>query len=414
MITIYSTYQTARLSYALDFCFKDKGVDYQLIQNKSEWDESSTQSINYTSEPLTADLQIYPQGILFESDIYPSKKLDYNNGEFLLDGVCDELGIIFFLLTNYFEYFNQDRDQHDRYQSKNHPLVKLNKHTEPVVDQLVKDIWGKLGLEYETVAKGFKLQPTFDIDIAWAYKERPLKRAIGGAIKGGKPIERLQVLAGSKKDPYDTFDSIKNIAANHKETTCFYLLGDYGPYDKNIAWDNKAYQSLINEMDQSILSGIHPSYQSYLDSNQIKVEKKRLEIITKKQINRSRQHFLRLSIPRSYKLLIDVGINNDYSMGFADNVGFRSGTSFPYSFFDLTKNEKTSLIVHPFAYVDSAFKDYLKLTAEESIPLMKEMKSKIKEVGGTFCFIWHNSSIHNTGEWSEWRAVLDKTLENEA
>lgn len=414
MITIYTTYQTERLLYVLDFCFKDKGVDYQLIQNESEWNASSIQSINYTNEVLTADLQINPQGILFETEIYPSKILEYKNEEFLLDGVKDELGIIFFLLTNYFEYFNQDRDQHGRYQSENHPLVKLKRHKFPVVDQMVKVIWEKLGLNYESVARGFKLMPTFDIDIAWAYKERPLKRTIGGAIKGGKPIERLKVLTGSKKDPYDTYDSIKNIASKYKHTTCFYLLGDYGPFDKNIAWDNKAYQSLINEMDEISSTGIHPSYASYLKSDQIMVEKKRLEMITQKEVDQSRQHFLRLSIPRSYQVLLDVGIRNDYSMGFADNVGFRAGTCFPYLFFDLTKNEKTSLRVHPFVYMDSALKDYLKLTPGESIQLTEEMKNKVEHVGGAFCFIWHNSSIHDTGEWQGWRAVLDKTLTNEA
>lgn len=410
MITVYTPYLTDRLSYVLDFCFEDKGVDYQVIHNKEEWEKLSIQSINYSNDLVSAVLNWSPQGILFESDIYPSKSLEFDEGDYKLDGVNDPFGVIFFLLTNYTEYYNQDKDQHGRFKSENHPLVKLNQHQEPIVDLLIKEIWCSLGLDYHPIASQYDLAPTFDIDIAWAYKERPLVRAIGGAIKGGKPLHRLQVLSGAKKDPYDTYDQIREIASRLKKTTCFFLLGDYGPFDKNITWDNEAYQTLIKDLQKNVHIGIHPSYASYLNIDQILVEKKRLEIILGEEIKKSRQHFLRLTIPRTYQVLAAAGLKEDYSMGFADQIGFRAGTSFSYAFFDLIDNRKTDLIIHPFAYMDSALKDYLGWDTRQAIKAIEKMRNSIRAVGGTFSFIWHNSSIHNSGEWQGWGDVLKETL----
>ena len=413
MIRIYSTYQTERLRYVLDFCFLQKGVPYEIIQRKDQWEKRPEKTINYSHEALEAELTIKPQGILFETEIYPSKIIESTKDKLMLDGVPDQFGLILYFLTSYCEYFNQERDAHERYPSKLHPLVRLGFNHIPVVDQLVKEIWDTVGLDYERVKNQFQLIPTFDIDIAWAYKQRSLLRTIGGAIKGGKPFERIQVLAGSKKDPYDTFDAILEIGKHYRSTRCFILLGDYGKYDKNIHWENKAYQDLINSLNDAVNLGIHPSYGAFENMDQVRTEKNRLREIINEEITASRQHFLRLKIPDTYHTLIAAGIQEDYSMGFADNIGFRAGTSFPYPFFDLKTNQKTTLMIHPFVYMDSAIKDYLNWDIETGIEEIQSLKEKVAEVGGQFIFIWHNSSIHNSGEWKGWSALLDQTLNTE-
>jgi hypothetical protein len=394
----------------LDFCFAQKGEPFRVIQHQDDSPTDQSISVNYSNDKMDANLSIAPQGILFESEIYPSKELKYENGTLTIDGVHDPFGLIFYFLTNYSEYFNQDRDQHDRFKSVNHPLVKLGLNTTPVVDLLIKQIWEQIGLDYSKVQKGFEIVPTFDIDIAWAYKERPFLRAIGAAFKGGSILERIQVMSGAKKDPYDTFEEIQRIADDFEKTRGFVLLGDYGPYDKNIPWNNSNYQLLINQLSKNLELGIHPSYKSYGDQHQIKIEKSRLEQIVDRKIVASRQHFLRLKIPNTYHDLIDVGLNHDHSMGFADNIGFRSGTSFSYPFFNLINNHSTTFMIHPFVYMDSAFKDYLKLDVRQSMDKMNQIMQQVKEVGGQFSFIWHNSSIHDQGEWKGWKILLNQTL----
>ena len=385
-------------------------MDYNLITSLDKWNALSEKGINYSHQDLDCRVQVLPQGILFESDIYPSKKTTWADNQLKIDGQFDVFGVIFFLLTRYEDYFSQNSDQHGRIRSEDNTLVKYGIHRIALVDRMVKDLWKQLDLAYETVLDGFKFLPTFDIDVAWAYKNRKLARSIGATIKGGKPVERIQVLAGMKKDPYDTYAEIRAVATESDGIICFTLLGDWGKYDKNIHWKNNAYGSLIRGLNLEGEIGIHPSYASHLDINKVEEEIKRLETITGHEIKLSRQHFLRLKIPTTYQLLEQLGIEEDYSMGFADEVGFRAGTCFPFFFFDLMTNRKTNLLIRPFAYMDSALKDYLKVSSINAQKIVEELLEEVRSVGGDFIFIWHNSSIHNTGEWKGWKELLDFTV----
>ncbi|MDG1913336.1 MAG: polysaccharide deacetylase family protein [Crocinitomix sp.] len=411
MVTIYTEHITTRLTYVLDFCFTEKGQKYQLISTAEEWRKLPVKCINYSNQELECLLQIDPQGMLFESEIYQCKALSLSDGNIKIDGVSDDFGVIFYLLSRYKSYFSQNLDTHGRLTAEQNILVQFGLNKTAIVDRKVKSIWEKINLDYTTVQNGFKYIPTFDIDIAWAYKHRKFIRSVGAMLKGKKPIERFKVFAGVMKDPYDTYAQIRDIASKTEEIISFTLLGDWGKYDKNIHWENFSYGSLIRGLNLAGGLGIHPSYASYLNKDQVAIEINRLEKITGHEIRKSRQHFLRLKIPETYKSLIEVGIEHDYSMGFADNIGFRAGTSFRFHYFDLIANKSTPLWVHPFTYMDSAMKDYLKLNPDQAKATIDELMLEVKSVGGQFISIWHNSSIHNRGEWKGWKAVLDYTVE---
>ncbi|MFT5822812.1 MAG: hypothetical protein ACI8ZM_004069 [Crocinitomix sp.] len=411
MIYVFSAHITSRLIYVLNFCFTEKGQAYQLVSTTEEWNKLTVKSLNYSDQEIGSILQIKPQGILFESDIYQSKSIVLNDGNVEIDGVNDELGFIFYMLTRYKSYFSQNLDTHGRLNAEQNVLKQFGLNKVAVIDRLVKAIWEKLNLDYTRVQDGFKFIPTFDIDVAWAYKNRKFIRSVGAMLKGKKPMERLKVYAGMAKDPYDTYTEIRDIASKAEHIICFTLLGDWGKYDKNIHWENYAYGSLIRGLNLEGGLGIHPSYASYLDADKVALEINRLETITGHEIHKSRQHFLRLKIPESYNTLLASGIKNDYSMGFADDFGFRAGTSFPFHYFDLIQNKSTELMIHPFAYMDSAMKDYLHLNPEQAKAVINELMTEVKSVGGQFISIWHNSSIHDKGEWKGWKAVLDLTVQ---
>ena len=221
----------------------------------------------------------------------------------------------------------------------------------------------------------------------------------------------MKVLLNRKKDPYDTYSEIVHISTKLNRIICFSLLSDYGKYDKNISWKNQEYQSLIRGLNSSGGMGIHPGYNSFLKADVQLKETKRLEQIVGHEITKNRFHFLRYEIPKSYQILLENGIKKDYSMGYADNVGFRAGTSFPYYHFDLAKNESSNLLVFPFAYMDSALKDYLKLDISKAQEKVKNLIDEVANVGGLFMCVWHNSSITDSGEWEGWKSILDFTVD---
>jgi hypothetical protein len=218
------------------------------------------------------------------------------------------------------------------------------------------------------------------------------------------------VLKGARIDPYDTFDFILSIADRGYSVTVFWLLGDYAKYDRNVSFRDLRHQRLIRKMSLKTTVGIHPSYKSNSYEYQISAEKKRLEEILNKEVNHSRQHFLKMKLPQTYRALISSGILNDYTMGYAELTGFRAGTARSIYWFDLQKNEKTDLLLHPFVYMDGTLNEYLQLSIPQSKEKIRELYREVKKFGGDFRFIWHNETIGNYGHWAGWKDVLEYSL----
>ena len=410
MIGIFTLKSSNRLKYVLDFCFLEKGEEYQIIDSEDQWLEFEGVKFNYSNLSVDCDFEIEPSGLLFETDIDKYLKLEMSGKKLSLRGDTDMLGVIFYLLSRYEEYLDHEKDQHGRFTSEQSMQSELGVLREPVCDYIVMKLWRKLGLDYQSVKDRFECVPSFDIDIAWAYKNRPLWRKLG-AFKNGRIFERLGVLLGLKKDPYDTYSKIIEISSIVNRIICFAPVSDYGKNDKNISYKNENYRSLIRGLNSDGGLGLHPGYNSYMNPEIISVEKERIEDILGHDMKKSRFHFLRFEIPRSYRLMIELDFTKDYSMGYADNVGFRAGTSFPFYFFDLTTNTRQDYLIFPFVYLDNGLKDYMKLSPERALELVQKMMNHVKEVGGLFMCIWHNHTITNKGEWNGWYEVLQKTVE---
>lgn len=410
MISIFTPKKSERLTFVLDFCFKEKNLEYELITSAEEWNNSNSTKFTYSKEIMDCDYAVEPSGLLFEEDIDEHLKLEKEGDKLMLRGSKDPLSIIFYLLSRYEEYQPHEKDKHGRFASSQSQQTALGYLYDPVVDRIVLKLWHKLGLDYNVILGGFECVPSFDIDVAWAYKNRPFWR-IAGAFSKGNFAERVGVLVGGKKDPYDTYSEIVRISTEVDRIICFSAVSDYGPLDKNIDWKNDHYRSLIRGLNSTGGMGLHPGYASFLNAIKIGEEKERMEEILGHDVKKSRFHFLRFEIPTSYQLMIEEGFTKDYSMGYADNAGFRAGTSFPFYFFDLSKNCRTTYLLFPFCYMDSALKDNLKLGMAESEELIKKLMDEVKNVGGLFMCIWHNSSITDKGEWSNWLELLNKTVQ---
>lgn len=410
MTGVFISKKSNRLNYVLDFCFTQKGEEYVLINTVKEWELFEGSKLNYSDQQVECDYEIEPGSLLYETDIDKYLKLELTDRKLSLRGDTDMLAVIFYILSRYEEYQEHQKDLHGRFTSDQSNQTLIDVLREPVCDQIVMKLWHKLGLDYEPVKNQFECVPSFDIDVAWAYKNRPFWRSLG-AFKHGKLVDRLGVLLGLRKDPYDNYSKIIEISSRINRIICFAPVSDYGRLDKNISHKNENYRSLIRGLNSDGGMGLHPGYQSYMKPDIIDEEKRRMEEILGHEIKKARFHFLRFEIPRTYQLMIELGFTKDYSMGYADNVGFRAGTSFPFYFFDLESNQQKDYLIFPFVYMDSAFKDYMKIDPKEAMSITEDLINKVKEVGGVFMCIWHNHSISDKGEWKGWYQLLQQTVE---
>src|SRR5690606_41751175 len=125
-----------------------------------------------------------------------------------------------------------------------------------------------------------------------------------------------------------SYNSIKQLMNHHGLSLKYFSLvkGDTA-FDKMHNFD--AHHHEIKNLEKNFPVFIHPSYYSQ-ENNCILPEKQYLENLLNKNISRSRQHFIKLTLPHTYRMLIQAGITDDYSMGFPQHNGFRAGTSRSY------------------------------------------------------------------------------------
>ena len=169
--------------------------------------------------------------------------------------------------------------------------------------------------------------------------------------------------------------------------------------------------SLIKHLGDYADVGIHPSFSSYLDAEKLRKEIDNLSEVLHRPLTKSRQHFLRMNLPRSYQKLIELDISDDYTMGFASQAGFRAGIADTFRFYDLENDMVTNLRVHPFALMDGTMRDYLNLDVEASLALAKQLVDEVKAVGGAFIYLTHNETLGGEKRWVGWPEMYRQLLE---
>jgi hypothetical protein len=193
-------------------------------------------------------------------------------------------------------------------------------------------------------------------------------------------------------------------------TIYFFLFGDYGVNDKNISIENKEFRKLIKSIADEAEVGIHPSYNSNKFRNKLELEIKNLGKVIKRDISKSRQHFLKLTFPQTYQHLFENDITDDYTMGYASEVGFRAGTCTPFYFYNIDLEIETKLRIHPFQVMEATLFYYMKLSPEESIIEISNIIEEVKEVEGTFVSLWHNETLSNSKQWQGWTNVYENMI----
>ncbi len=421
---------TPRITFILEFIFQTiLGIEVSYTSDSGEFVLSGLPKINYSQNNISSGLFLKAHTILFEKGIarqdlvevnYQEQRLFFPSSEdsFL---PFDPFACSFYLLTRYEEYLPGPKDEHERFPDSENILVRQGLNHTPIVDRMAYWIADKLSEEFpvfKVAQRTFRFQTTIDIDNAWAYKNKNIGIWMGAAFKTvlcghwKELTNRVAVRFGLKKDPYDTYDSILETYKGCPDRLQFFiLLGDRNTYDKNISYKNKVFRQLIVNLSAVCKVGIHPSYASNTYPGMMKTETERLEEIIQKPVTQSRQHFLKLKFPETYHTILNSGITDDYTMGFAGLVGFRAGTCTAFPFFDLSSNQRTELMIHPFQVMDVALKNYMCMSPKKAWQVIEEIMLEVKKVKGTFIGLWHNESLSDSGSWQGWQKVFEQMTE---
>ncbi len=430
-ILIYVPKITNRVRYVFRLVFKDLlKVSYEITNDLDAFQSADKPKMMYGLKAHTDDIFFKASGLLFERGVHGMEynTFDYKGNRAIFQ-VYDEdtalpfdvFSAIFFLVSRYEEYLPFVRDHHGRFAAPLSVSIQWGILEKPMVNIWaleVKHIILERYPEFVFPVKKFRFIPTYDIDSAWAYSQKGWLRSMGGFYIALKTLDfkelrnRARVLVGKTNDPFDTFDLQRKYQKKYNlHPVYFILFGMYGRFDKNINFRNGRFRRLVKWLADYAEVGLHPSYNTVENPELLKEELANLEDLLKKDITRSRQHFLRLNLPDTYQNLIENDILDDYTMGFAALPGFRAGICDTYQFYDLELDVETKLRLHPFAVMDGTLRDYLNLTPEDATNKIKKLIAEVKKVNGTFISLWHNESLSNEKRWKGWHRVYETLLE---
>ncbi len=424
-LSIYSKNKSVRLSYVLDWVFKNRlDINYQLTDRIEDIDTSGF-FISYGDQQSNG-FSIPNVGLLFEQGISDQQieKGAWHNIPtlFASDGAdlpFDIFSAIFFLITRYEEYDQYTPDQHGRYPATESVLYKNGWLQRPLVDEWIAQLRQLLISKNIPVAETkFQYQPTYDIDIAWSFQNKGLMRTLGATgkdlLKGNKQNidARIKTWSGKEKDPYDSFEFLNTLHQRYNIKPIYFILAaaSTSDFDKNISLDYPEMKALVKSLSQEGAIGIHPSYYSDVKDNLLGAEKNTLEKVIEKDISISRQHYIKNILPSTYRKLIAAGIRQDYSMGYGTHIGFRAGTGASFLWYDLERDEVSNLEVTPFCFMDTTAKYGEKLNSETAFNELRNMANSLKACGSILVTVMHNFSLGTDPDWKGWSAAYKKFI----
>jgi hypothetical protein len=233
--------------------------------------------------------------------------------------------------------------------------------------------------------------PTFDIDNAYAYQAKGAWRWVGSLAKeilagGAKAVvRRLSHAIGLIDDPYDHHQLIASTLEG-KPYHVFFLMSDKGRFDRAITPTHPDFKRLVRMYAEAGANiGLHPSYAGGQAKVTFEQERSLLTSFLGIPITDTRYHYLRCFVPQTYGLLVEEGIENDYSPGPLE-LGFWQGISTSIPWFDVEKDVQTPLELHPAAWMDVHHTQNPAAGLEHLAILQQNLAS----YGGRLVTIWHN------------------------
>ncbi len=349
---------------------------------------------------------------------------------FIVLGI-DIFASAFFMLTRYEEVVRTERDSHERFPATASLAYQEGFLDRPIVNEYLEILWwglARLWPELQRKARAFQLVLSHDVDWPLGVAPRNLRqvgRALAGDVIKRRSFElamrRVQSLVQVRQgnadaDLNNTFDLIMTLSERHGLRSSFYFITDHpageidGVYSLDDPWMRKLLRR-IHERGHEI--GLHPSYNTFRDASQLHRESLQLrkalaeEGIIQQEIG-GRQHYLRWEGPTTWQIWDDAGLAYDSTLSFADHAGFRCGTCYEYSVFNLRTRRDLRLRERPLIVMEGSLlaEQYMNLPREQARQEIGKLKERCRQFQGDFTLLWHNSMLIHSRDAALYQSVV--------
>ncbi len=130
---------------------------------------------------------------------------------------------------------------------------------------------------------------------------------------------------------------------------------------------------------------------TYINGEQMLVEKDRLEKLAGKKITSVRQHYLKFTAGKTIGIWEHAGMKYDSTLGFSLRAGFRNSIAFPFPLYNFERDRTSTLIELPLVIMDGTFADNRSARPDETFDKMKKLVDETKAAHGAASILFHNS-----------------------
>ncbi len=346
----------------------------------------------------------------------------------------DVFGTAFFLLSRMEEVVASERDRHDRFPAGASIASIEGILNRPLVDECVDLLEAGLTALWPGFTRPrseFRLRLTHDIDRPWSVRSgQPPWIAVGSAardlVRRREPAlaaRRLRAIADARngrydRDPLNTFDFLMRTSERHGLRSTFYFMagGRQEDYDFRYRLSDPAFAPILRAVhERGHEIGLHASYMSYRSAVRMKAEASALIANCRAAgVDQPewgvRQHYLRFANPETWRHHEAAGLKHDSSIGFAEQVGFRSGTCREHPVFDLRDGRTLPLRERPLVVMDATLFGYLGLRADEAARRARAVVEVCRRHGGDAVVLYHNDSVVGSRRQAHYRELVEELV----
>lgn len=344
----------------------------------------------------------------------------------------DLFGSAFFMLSRYEELITADRDEHDRFPAWASIAYKEGFLERPIVNEYLEFLWGCLTALWPNLVRKKRLpinNITCDIDLAFYPPLHSFKKMI---FKAGEEViydfsPKKAVMTSVRylknKMGFKVYDQYRNniswmmdVNESVGNRISFYFITHYtSKLDINVDFESPEMRCLIREIaERGHEIGLHPGYNCVNNRDNFNISANKLKrLLQEEGIEQSmiggRMHYLRWDMTKTPYYWEDNNFDYDSTLMFADRAGFRCGTSYEYTMYDLIHRQnfrlkQKPLIVMECSVIDSRYENlgYTK----ESFDRFNKLKYQSHFYDGEYTLLWHNTFFTNNDDKTFYQQLI--------
>lgn len=403
------------------------GVAYELIVSKDPSHEHHELTLPNSKKIILHDTFFSKQKTSYlKKEALPKQVKKINHTEFKLQNIpilygeskcefyedkviihADIIASTFFMLSRWEEIVNPSRDKHNRFPASESIAYKFDFLGRPIVEDychILEVALNNLGMKTKRASE-YQLRMSHDVD---SIKKWSLISILANIKNARLNLRDLPQIFNPKNDPHNNLGYMMKTLDKHGVKSIFYfIIGSTCKRDPKIKFPGKQLSKWIQTVHQKGHQvGFHPSYNSYDNQEIWESEWRKFSEEIPYTAKEARQHYLRASIPTTWQIQNEAGLKVDATMGYADHIGFRCGTSREFKVFDVLNQKVLDLKERPLIIMDTTLQNYMKLSTEEMKTRITTLNNTCREYAIPFTVLIHNFNLETESQKNVFEYIL--------